>query len=114
MGLPRVNFGENATKANDLMRLTPVGFEQHGAAWHAVKQNVQDGFDTPFQFQLTDLRPSGADGPVEGDVKIACRGTGRGKLRYQLSCSRRIGDYFGRISGDESADRGEGNVRNIS
>ena len=44
------------------LRLTPADFDETGAAWVNLRQPVGDGFDTTFQFQITDLVNTGADG----------------------------------------------------
>lgn len=49
----------NATTAGNQLRLTPNSNGQVGAAWATTPQAVQGGFDTTFQFQITN---PGADG----------------------------------------------------
>ena len=59
----------DATQIDNKLRLTLPIAQQAGAAWHITKQFVQDGFETTFQFQITDLGGGsglepGADGIV--------------------------------------------------
>lgn len=46
----------------DVLRLTPSLMNESGAAWLAAKHPVADGFDTMFQFQITDPGGAGGDG----------------------------------------------------
>ncbi|CEK15804.1 Legume lectin domain [Chthonomonas calidirosea] len=57
----------NASYLNNRLRLTPATGFQDGAAWFGAQLYVQGGFDSTFQFQITDLGSSpgftpGADG----------------------------------------------------
>lgn len=52
----------NATRAGNVLRLTPASSFQVGAAWHQVKQGVGDGFSTAFAFRVHGLAGGGADG----------------------------------------------------
>jgi hypothetical protein len=53
--------GDTATFQNRL-RLTPAERGKDSGAWFEIKQNIQDGFETTFQFQFTDKGGFGADG----------------------------------------------------
>ena len=52
----------SATLPNGVLRLTPAVESQAGAAWLRQAQPVLDGFDSLFQFQITQPTGSGADG----------------------------------------------------
>jgi len=52
----------DATVFQNRLRLTPAIMGERGGAWFETKQNVQDGFETTFQFQFTDKGGLGADG----------------------------------------------------
>lgn len=55
----------NATQIQDKIRLSSASIGRRGAVWFTTKQNVEDGFETTFQFQFTDqggVSPRGADG----------------------------------------------------
>jgi hypothetical protein len=43
----------DATIMNDVLRLTPAKPDRAGAAWFGVKQPIASGFETTFQFRLT-------------------------------------------------------------
>ena len=57
-----LNLVGNAAKFNDRLRLTPDLNDQAGAAWYTTPQFVQEGFETTFQFQITNTGNDGADG----------------------------------------------------
>ncbi|MBW3622138.1 MAG: hypothetical protein KY468_01855 [Armatimonadetes bacterium] len=57
----------DAAKAGERVRVTPAGMGKVGALYYGSKVMLQNGFETTFRFQLTDLRPlpgfrPGADG----------------------------------------------------
>jgi hypothetical protein len=52
----------SAQSVDTRLRLTPADVTQAGAAWLSLRQPVGDGFDTTFQFQISDLGFGGADG----------------------------------------------------
>lgn len=57
---------------------------QKGAAWYNIKQSVADGFETTFQFQISDLVGSGGDGfafVIQNNNPTALVGAG-GSLGY--------------------------------
>ncbi|MGI8783778.1 MAG: Ig-like domain repeat protein [Acidobacteriota bacterium] len=43
-----------AAPSGNVLRLTSALTDQVGAAWYSTKQNVTNGFETTFQFQITD------------------------------------------------------------
>lgn len=46
-----------------VLRLTPSrDFTEAGAAWYSVKQHVEDGFETTFSFEISDVGPNPGDG----------------------------------------------------
>jgi hypothetical protein len=49
--------------SGDRIRVS-TGLRQKGSAWYATKQDVEDGFETNFQFQITGPGTTGADGLV--------------------------------------------------
>jgi serine/threonine protein kinase len=55
-----INLVGSAKQYNNKLRLTPSINLQAGAAWYKVKQLVESGFETTFQFQISG--GSGADG----------------------------------------------------
>jgi hypothetical protein len=55
-------FQHDAVVFQDRLRLTPAERSKMGGVWFAAKQNVQNGFQTTFQFQFTDKGGFGADG----------------------------------------------------
>jgi hypothetical protein len=57
-----INLVGTAAQVGNALRLTPSQPSQVGAAWFDTKQLIQDGFTTSFQFQITQLGYSGADG----------------------------------------------------
>ena len=61
-----LNLLGDAAKSGDILRLSPSTVdslrESFGAAWFNDKQPVGDGFETVFQFQITELRGDGGDG----------------------------------------------------
>ena len=54
----------DAAQTGSVMRLTPASFDKRGSAWYLAKQTVDNGFETTFDFHLTDLDGyyPGADG----------------------------------------------------
>jgi hypothetical protein len=57
-----LQLNHGAIQVDNRLRLTGVGTENSGSAWYTSRQPVQDGFDTTFQFQITDPQNSGGDG----------------------------------------------------
>ena len=59
-----VQLVSSASTPGRVLRLTPAENDKVGAAWFTAKQSVANGFDTAFQFQLTDQGGlgDGADG----------------------------------------------------
>jgi len=71
-----LNLVDNASVNNNRLYLTEASAWNKGAAWHDQEQNVQDGFDTTFKFQITEKDPvyNGADGfafVIQNDSSIA-------------------------------------------
>jgi hypothetical protein len=61
--LPRFNLVNNAVLLEDRLRLTGNEGMQAGAAWLPEKQQVQDGFEATFGWQINRANPRrGADG----------------------------------------------------
>jgi hypothetical protein len=60
--LPRFNLVNNAVLLEDRLRLTIDQPDQSGAAWLLEKQQVQQGFEATFDWQITKTRQRGADG----------------------------------------------------
>jgi hypothetical protein len=61
--LPRFNLVNNAVLLEDRLRLTGNEGLQTGAAWLVEKQQVQDGFEVTFGWQINRANPRrGADG----------------------------------------------------
>jgi hypothetical protein len=81
-----LNLVGNAGQAATALRLTPAAAVQAGAAWFNTKQFVQGGFQTVFQFQITDpagitdeLGETGADGfafVIQNDNALALGASG--------------------------------------
>lgn len=59
-----LNIQGNAARVGSVLRLAPGIADQRGSAWFNVKQQVQQGFDTVFQFRISgkELGWAGADG----------------------------------------------------
>jgi hypothetical protein len=58
-----LNLVGDAFQSDSTLRLTPAQGDQSGAGWYSLSnQQVDSGFATTFQFQLTDLTNDGADG----------------------------------------------------
>ena len=53
-----------AAQSGNKLRVTPAANTQVGAAWQTAKQSVQEGFQTTFQFRISDpdMGFNGADG----------------------------------------------------
>jgi hypothetical protein len=60
--LPRFNLVENAVLLEDRLRLTIDQPDQSGAAWLVEKQQVQNGFEATFDWQITKTSQQGGDG----------------------------------------------------
>ena len=60
--LPRFNLVNNAVLLEDRLRLTIDQPDQTGAAWLLEKQQVQNGFEATFDWQITKTSQNGADG----------------------------------------------------
>ncbi len=72
-------FQHNAVVFQNRLRLTPAERGKRGGVWFAAKQNIQDGFQTTFQFQFTDKGGFGADGlafVLQGSEKPRLSGGG--------------------------------------
>jgi hypothetical protein len=57
-----LNLVGHAATTLDRLRLTPAEAGQRGAAWHHDKQVVSVGFETTFQFQMSELGGGGSAG----------------------------------------------------
>jgi len=57
-----LNLVGSAAQYGSVLRLTPTTIGQAGDAWFAEKLYVQDGFETTFEFQLSEFSYEGADG----------------------------------------------------
>ena len=80
-----MNLVGAARRAGPVLRLTPAAQQTAGAAWLEKKQQISSGFDTSFQFQLTNQGGlgKGADGFAfvlqnAGPSAIAGRGSSGG------------------------------------
>ena len=51
-----------ASSNNSVLRLTPSVAWEAGLAWYNNRQDVQSGFETEFDFRITDRQEDGADG----------------------------------------------------
>ena len=74
----------NAAQFGDRLRLTPSADYQAGAAWYNTKQLVQEGFESTFQFQITELVDGGADGLafVIQNSSLSALGSTGGNIGY--------------------------------
>ena len=57
-----LNLNGDAAQVGNSLRLTSSFPGQLGSAWFNLPQQVQNGFQSTFQFQITDLQLNGADG----------------------------------------------------
>jgi hypothetical protein len=76
-----LQLNHGAVQAGNRLRMTGVGTENSGSAWFTSRQPVQDGFDTTFQFQITDPHNSGGDGfafVIQNSGLTALGGGGQG------------------------------------
>jgi hypothetical protein len=84
VSLEGVTLQGSAAGWGKALRLTPATAQQTGAAWFAEKQALRGGFETTFQFQLTQQGGlSGADGFAfviqnTGPAALAGRGSAAG------------------------------------
>ena len=76
-------FVQSARPSSKALRLTPAQRDRAGAVWYTAKQTVASGFETSFQFQLTQQGGlgRGADGLAfvvqnSGPHSIAGQGPG--------------------------------------
>jgi hypothetical protein len=77
---------EDASNAQGVMRLTPSEKRKTGAVWHSIKQQLNEGFSTEFQFRLSNIINGGADGfafVIQNHDLYAIGGTG-GSLGYGI------------------------------
>ena len=82
---PGLNTVGSAAYTGEVLRLTPAEIQHAGALWYAEKEPVTAGFDTTFQFRLTDQGGlgKGADGLAfvlqnSGNTTVAGRGSAGG------------------------------------
>lgn len=52
----------DASQSVDRLQLTSSAIGQAGAAWYTTKQHIAEGFETRFEFQLSDRVDGGSDG----------------------------------------------------
>jgi hypothetical protein len=84
----------DAAQFGNRLRLTPSRFDKRGSAWFITPQFIEDGFETGFQFQITEPIFVGADGLafVIQNSGISALGDGGGCMGYSgddnycLSC----------------------------
>ena len=57
-----LNLVGDAITFTNKLRLTPALNHKAGAAWYTTSQLIQEGFETTFQFQITNTVFTGADG----------------------------------------------------
>lgn len=83
-----LNLVGNAVRSGNRLDVTPSAFGQVGSAWHATKQNVENGFETTFQFQISDRGGIGGDFGGDGfafviqNQSLSALGDGGGGLGY--------------------------------
>lgn len=80
---PAMQLAGDAVISGNVLRLTPARPRLVGAAWLAAKQQVSTGFETTFDFRLTQQGGGGADGFAfvlqnSGPHAIAGRGAAGG------------------------------------
>jgi hypothetical protein len=95
----------NAAVVANRLRLTPATNSQTGGAWLAGKQPVQFGFETVFQFQVSQPSSKGADGfafVILGQESPALGNTGAG-LGYS-SIANSFAIEFDTFQNPEAAD----------
>jgi hypothetical protein len=63
------------------LQLTPVATWQVGAAWYAISQQIVDGFDTRFDFQLVSAETDGFAFVIQNDKATAIGSNGE-KIGY--------------------------------
>jgi len=70
---------------NNVLRLTVSPNEQSGFAWFSTKQFIRKGFQTQFQFQITDTVGNGGDGfsfTLQNESSTCSIGNGGGGIGY--------------------------------
>jgi hypothetical protein len=121
--LPRFNLVENAVLLEDRLRLTIDQPDQSGAAWLPEKQQVQNGFEATFDWQITKTTQQGGDGfafvihNADLPFPAIALGNGRNGLGYSgLPNSLAIEfDTVKNLPGDfDMGSRGDPNDNHIS
>ncbi len=62
-----INIAGDALQTGAVLRIVPAAITQTGAAWFATRQQVSGGFDTTFQFQLSNPAVADGSGQLGGD-----------------------------------------------
>jgi len=57
-----LNLNSNSAQFGNELQITTNSQNRVGSVWYTTKQLIQEGFQTTFQFQITDLINSGGDG----------------------------------------------------
>lgn len=73
-----------AARSGSHLRLTDSSNSQWGSAWHTAKVNVASGFQTTFQYTISNPQDDGADGMafVIQNTSTSALGTGGGGIGY--------------------------------
>ena len=85
-----LNLLGDAAQVSNRLCLVPATDAQIGGAWHNTQQTVENGFDTTFDFQISNVGgspPEGGDGfafLVQNDNSSALSGAGGGTIGYGL------------------------------
>jgi hypothetical protein len=61
-GPTRLVFQADAVPTNGICRLTPAAQGKVGGVWYGEQMDISEGFQSTFQFQITDRAVYGADG----------------------------------------------------
>ena len=79
-----LNLVGSAAQFGNRLRVTPAATNRAGAAWHIAEQFVEDGFETTFQFEITEWSGGGADGFafVVQNSSVSALGMAGGNLGY--------------------------------
>jgi hypothetical protein len=81
----------DAAQSGNVLRVTAAAGSKAGSAYHGQEIRVSDGFETMFEFQLTQLNCGGADGLtfiIHNDSRgTAFLGDGGGEIAYSAASS---------------------------
>lgn len=119
----RFALNGSAHLSGGVLRLTPAEHDRAGSAWLATRQSVQGGFETSFQFRISNpgggTDPTGATGAdgfafVVQNASLSALGFGGGGIGYAGIPNSLAVEFDTWMNGPRPEEGGDPNANHIS